>query len=74
MDIIEKEGRIELHSALKKGFKSIYGYTSDSDGIRHGMGLTEETNLDYEDAKFMLISCSSFINYLKVKASKADLI
>lgn len=66
------EYKIEIHSALKIGFDKIYGYTSDADGIRHA--LTEgEPNLDFEDAKFMMVACSAFINYLKVKASKAGI-
>lgn len=27
--------KINIHGALEQGFKKIYGYTSDSDGIRH---------------------------------------
>ena len=61
--------KIVLHPALHKAFGSLYGYTSDADGIRHA--LLEESELDFEDAKFMLVACSAFINYLKVKASKA---
>jgi len=61
--------RIRLHAALSRGFSSLYGYTSDAEGIRHA--LLEETELDFEDAKFMLVACSAFVNYLKVKASKA---
>lgn len=61
--ILEKNGH--LHSALKKGFSAIYGYTSDEAGIRHAM--LEEPNLTVSDAKFFLISCSTFINYLKAK-------
>jgi len=41
-------------------------------GIRHA--LVDGSNYDSEDAKFMLISCSAFINYLVVKASKAGLV
>ena len=63
------ENKVKLHKDLKEAFKNLYGYTSDSDGIRHA--LMEETNLDFEDAKFMLVSCSAFINYLIVKSSKA---
>ena len=48
------------------------GYTSDTDGIRHG--LTEEINCDFEDAKFMLVTCNTFINYLVIKANKAGII
>ena len=61
--------RIRLHGALRQGFSNLYGYTSDAEGIRHA--LLEETELDFEDAKFMLVACSAFVNYLKVKASKA---
>jgi len=63
--------KVEMHPALQKSFSNLYGYTSDADGIRHS--LLDEPNLDFEDAKFMLVSCSAFINYLKVKASKAGI-
>lgn len=59
---------IPIHGALEKGFKSLYGYTSDEQGIRHAM--MDEPNLHQEDAMYMLISCSSFINYLMVKVDK----
>jgi len=49
----------------------MYGYTSDEDGIRHAM--LEEPDVGFEDAKFMLVACSAFINYLKVKADKASI-
>jgi hypothetical protein len=58
-----------LHAALKSSFSNLYGYTSDADGIRHA--LLEESTLDNEDAKFMLVSCSAFINYLRQKESKS---
>jgi hypothetical protein len=66
------KGKIKLHPALEKGFKQIYGYTSDSDGIRHA--LMEETTCDFEDAKYMLVSCSAFVNYLIAKGVKAELL
>ncbi len=65
------ENEVSLHSALKSAFSSLYGYTSDADGIRHA--LLDEPNLYFEDAKFMLVSCSTFINYLIIKASKAGI-
>lgn len=59
-------GQIEkqhpIHPALKASIKSLYGYTSDGDGIRHAM--LEESNITYIDAKFMLVACTNFINYL----------
>ncbi len=60
-----------LHPALRNAFNNLYGYTSDAEGIRHGM--LGESELDVEDAKFMLIACSAFINYLVAKADKAGL-
>jgi len=63
--------KIELHKSLEKSFCQLYGYTSDGDGIRHGM--LDIPTLDQEDAIYMLVSCSSFINYLMVKASKAQI-
>lgn len=65
------ESKVKLHPALKKAFNNLYGYTSDAQGIRHA--LMDESKLDFEDAKFMLVSCSAFINYLITKASKASI-
>jgi hypothetical protein len=62
----EIEKKVNIHPALKSSFTKLYGYTSDADGIRHA--LLEESNLNFEDAKFILVSCSAFINYLKSKA------
>ncbi len=63
--LAELEKRVGLHGALKKGFSAIYGYTSDKGGIRHAL-LTDDNN-DFNDAKYMLVVCSAFINYLNGK-------
>jgi lipid II:glycine glycyltransferase (peptidoglycan interpeptide bridge formation enzyme) len=63
--------KIELHSDLQDAFYKLYGYTSDAEGIRHS--LMDKPDLDFEDAKFMLVTCSAFANYLKVKAAKAEI-
>lgn len=65
----EIEKKFKIHKALKKAFSSIYGYTSDSGGIRHSL-LDDDIEITLEDARFMLISCSAFINYLKEKIEK----
>lgn len=67
----EVKEKIGLHGALKKAFSSLYGYTSEAEGIRHA--LMDEPTLSFEDAKFMLVSCSAFVNYLISKASKAGI-
>ncbi len=53
-----------IHPAMKSAFEKLYGYTSDANGIRHSNGLGEG-NSTFEEAKYMLISCSAFVNYLK---------
>lgn len=63
LKIIEKQGKI--HPALKDAYSKLYGYTSDEGGIRHAM--LDEPNLTAADAKYFLLSCTSFINYLKSK-------
>lgn len=51
-----------FHPAMEKAFNSLYGYTSDKDGIRHAM--MEESDCDFHDAKYMLVACAAFVNYL----------
>jgi len=58
----ELEKHHNLHPALKKAFSSLYGWTSDADGIRHC--LMDVQNLTQADARFMLITCSAFINFV----------
>ena len=71
-DALKKiDKKIKIHKALIESFLKIYGYTNDADGIRHS--LMEDSNLDFEDAKFMLVSCSAFANYLIVKIEKAKI-
>lgn len=62
--IIEKQH--SLHSSLKEAYNKLYGYASDADGIRHAM-IENGNAVEFEDAKFMLVTCSAFINYLKAK-------
>jgi AbiJ-like protein len=64
--------RTELHPALAKGFATLYGYTSDEDGIRHA--ILEETNVGFDEAKFMLVACSAFVHFLISKAEGAGLL
>lgn len=59
-----KELKDKIHPAMKSAFEKLYGYTSDANGIRHSNGLGEG-NSTFEEAKYMLISCSAFVNYLK---------
>lgn len=63
-----KDNGVHIHASMENGFSSLYGYTSDETGIRHG-GI-DFKNAPSEDAKYMLVSCSAFVNYLIEKWSK----
>lgn len=65
---IEDSGFV-IHGALKSAFLILYGYTSDANGIRHA-GDIGGASSTFEEAKFMLVSCSAFINYLIGIAAK----
>lgn len=58
-----------IHGALKATFAALYGYTSDAAGIRHGKGFGADRP-DQADARFILITCSAFINYVIAKQVK----
>ena len=60
-----------IHGALREAFDHLYGYASSEEGIRHGS--IKQSDVDFEIAKFMLVSCSAFVNYLILKASKAGI-
>lgn len=66
---MEEKG-VLVSPILRQAFEKLYGYTNDkSTGIRHA--LMEDTNIPQaEEALFMLVSCSTFVNYLNKKIEK----
>ena len=62
----EIEKRHKIPKSLKYAFSTLYGYTSDEGGIRHAL-LEGDAVVNLEEAKFMLVACSAFINYLITK-------
>ncbi len=65
---LESNG-IVFPNVLKYAFEKLYGYTNDAKtGIRHAlMDPTGTYAPNKEEAYFMLVSCSAFINYLRQK-------
>ena len=62
-DTLKKlEKSSNLHGALKNGFSNLYGWASDAEGIRHAM--MDQPTLTLADARYMLVTCSAFTNYL----------
>ena len=62
LDKLESKN-IKIHVSLKEGFKKLFGYTSDANGIRHAGDIGGAAST-FNEAKFMLVTCSAFINYL----------
>ena len=56
----------ELPRALRQALSNFYGYASDEPGIRHGRSKNP-TRIRREDAHFMLVVCSAFVNYIEAK-------
>lgn len=65
------EGKgIKIPTILKVSFEKLYVYTNDHrTGIRHALMEATETP-QYEEAKFMLVACSAFLNYIQEKRSQ----
>lgn len=64
---LEDKG-VKIPQAMKNAYSALYGYASEEGGIRHGS--KEFQGVPAEDAKYMLVSCSAFVNYLIEKWSK----
>ena len=63
---LENKG-VVLNSQLKTGLGNLYQYTNDgSTGIRHAL-MDDENAPTADEAIFMLVSCSAFVNYLMKK-------
>jgi predicted metal-binding protein len=68
------EKSIRIHHALRNGFGSLYGFTSDEKGIRHALLDQPVAQVDETDALYMLGSCAAFVSYLINKARQAGLL
>jgi len=61
--------KLNVHPAMKDGFKKLYGWTSDACGIRHGE-YPDSFPCGEPEARYMLITCSAFINYVIAKLER----
>lgn len=66
-----KNKRIIIPDMLEDGMKKLYYFTNGEAGIRHAL-MDESISIDFEEAKYMLVTCSAFVNYLNGKLSKVD--
>jgi hypothetical protein len=62
LKVLEQRGH--LHGGLKAAFGSLYGYSSDEEGVRHALVFGNDAQVDEADALFMLGACASFVSYM----------
>lgn len=62
---LEKSG-VRINPVLREGYEKIYGYTNGKDGIRHAL-MDDSNPPTVDEAIYMLVACSAFINYLTKK-------
>ena len=61
-----KAMNLDLNKQFKTAMTNMYGWTCKEDGIRHGH-TGEELKTSFEEAKYMLVICSAFVNYMIAK-------
>ena len=65
---LENKG-IMIPPVLKQSMSKMYDFTNGPEGIRHAL-MEEVMELELEEAKYMLVTCSAFINYVVTKLVK----
>lgn len=65
---LEKKG-VVIPKRLRQSFEKFYHFTNGESGIRHA--LMEEEQIGFEEAKYMLVLSSAFVNYVQGKKAKA---
>lgn len=66
LKVLNQKG-VKIPTFLKSGIDKLYIYTNDKrTGIRHAM-MDDSELPTFEEAKFMLVLCSAFVNYIQGK-------
>ncbi|MDE2765025.1 MAG: hypothetical protein OXI25_01155 [Chloroflexota bacterium] len=66
LQALKKKGLLK-HPALHQALSSLYGYTSDEQGIRHALLDRSTADVGQDEALFMFGACASFASYLSRK-------
>ena len=70
VDIEKGLRKLGVHHQLKQAWNNMYNWTSDEDGVRHGIKGAPQVGLP--EARYMVVACSAFVNYLVVKSSEGN--
>lgn len=60
---LKKSGIVVIHPQLEEAFMKLYAYTNGASGVRHA-GKLGGPDSTFEEAKYMLVACCTFVNYL----------
>ena len=66
-----EDQQIHVNLNVKKGMEQTFALYKHKDETRHS--LMDEEDVDLEDARYMLLSSCTLINYICVKADKAGI-
>ena len=70
VDIKKGLQKLGLHHQLKQAWSNMYNWTSDEDGVRHGIKGAPQVGIS--EARYMVVACSAFVNYLVVKSIEGN--
>jgi len=64
--------KLSIHPVFRTALNKLYGWTSNEKGIRHSEtgGEISYKRAGEAEARFMLVICSAFVNYIIAKYSK----
>lgn len=66
-----KNKGIIIPDMLKAGMEKMYYFTNGKEGIRHAL-MEDDVSIKFEEAKYMLVTCSAFVNYMITKLAKVQ--
>ena len=70
VDIEKGLQKLGFHHQLKQAWNNMYNWTSDEDGVRHTIKGAPQVGIS--EARYMVVACSAFVNYLVVKSSEGN--
>lgn len=62
-----KKAKLNMHPTFKEALSKIYAYACDASGVRHGHKISSSSSPSLEEAKFILVICSAYINLIRNK-------
>ena len=70
VDIEKGLQKLVGHHQLKQAWNNMYNWTSDEDGVLHAIKGAPQVGLP--EARYMVVACSAFVNYLVVKSNDGN--